>query len=260
MAVRLTLIDGLNLVRRVFAGVPGDAQTPEHTEDALASLNRSLTRLVDQVSPTHALAVFDAPPPTWRHHLHPGYKATRPPMPSALSNALDAFEAEFTKQGIALKRIEAFEADDVIATIAVKGRDAGAEIVVVSTDKSLLSLIAPTVHVWHHFEAIYKTRRDVERRYGVSPEELLDYLSLVGDRGLGIPGVAGIGPKAAVQLLERFGSLCAALETEGEPPDRLLRLLHENRDNALLSRELTHLKTDIDVGINLRDLRLERGT
>lgn len=259
MAVRLALIDGLNLVRRVFAGVPGDEQTAEHTQEALASVNRSLARLLEQVSPTHALAIFDAPPPTWRHHLHPGYKATRPPMPSALSGALDAFEAAFTERNITVKRIANFEADDVIASIAIKGGDAGADVVVVSTDKSLLSLIAPNVYVWHHFDATYKTRQDVERRYGVSPENLLDFLALVGDRGLGIPGVAGIGPKAAVQLLDEFGSLSAALGAERKPADRISKLLHENRENALLSRKLTYLKTDIDVGVNLRDLRLKSG-
>jgi protein Xni len=254
--MQLVLIDGLNLVRRIFAGVPQEDNNAEHAVGVLHALDRSITRLLEATNPTHALAVFDAPAPTWRHTFHPQYKAGRPPMPPALAENMADVHGAFTTLGITVCTVPGFEADDVLATIAVKAGGAGAQTIVVSTDKSMLGLLSSHIGVRHHFDNRDVTQPDVVARYGVMPQELSTYLALIGDSGQNIPGVPGIGPKSASKLINEFGSLSSILDSAPAQGGRTAKALQEHREDALLSLKLTTLRTDVRVGVNLRDCRL----
>ena len=260
MTLRLLLVDALNLVRRVYAAHPGE-DGPERVEGALESCDRSLKRALEECEPTHALVVFDGVGPTWRHESFPEYKANHRPMPEVLAEALPEVRRRFAQRGVASFSLAGQEADDVIATLAVKTAGSGGQAAILSTDKAFLQLLAPGISCRDHFKRENLGPDYVRERFGVDPEHFVDYLALTGDPSTGIPGVSGVGPKTATLLLGRFGTLdrlLAAVERgeAGELTAARLRRLQEGTEDALRSRRLLRLSTDLDLGLNLRDLRL----
>ena len=262
--LRLLLVDGLNLIRRVYAAQPGP-DGPEKAEGGRVSCVQSLERALREVEPSHALVVLEGAEPTWRHRLFPGYKAGHAPMPEALAAALPSYREAFAELGVISFEHPGSEADDVVATLAVKLADAGGAAVILSTDKIFLQLLSAAIAVRDHF-----ARRDFDgefvlERFGVEPERLLDLLALAGDSTSGIPGVPGVGPKTAAKLLGALGSFdqvlaAAARVGSGEtaaPPltARLAAKLVAHADDARLARTLLGLRTDLELGLNLMDLR-----
>lgn len=254
--MRLLLVDGLNLIRRVHAAVPGDDGTAEHDEGVVESSTRSLLRALADVAPSHAVCVLDAGGKSWRHALYPAYKQERPRMPAALAALLPRIESAFEQAGVRSTRVAGFEADDVLASIALKVSGRGGDAVILSTDKSMLTLLPSGVRIRHHFDQRYLDRRYVEDRFGVKPENLATLLALVGDRSQGIPGVRSVGAKTAADLIGKHGSLESILAAAGNTPGRLGEALESGADDARLSLRLVELRTDVEVGVNLRDLRV----
>lgn len=253
-AITLLLVDALNLTRRIYAAQPGQ-DGPERADEARQASVQSLRRALRQAAPTHAACVFDGAGPTWRHQLHPGYKEGHAPMPEPLRQALPAFRAAFREIGVASVELPALEADDVIATIAVKAANAGATVIVLSTDKLFAELLPAGVRVRDHFRDRETDAAAVRKKFGVRPEQLADLLALAGDRGNNIAGVPGIGTKTAARLLERFGSLEAALEAGKTMGGKLGERLRAHADAARLCRRLVGLRTDLELGTNLNELR-----
>ncbi|MDH3746034.1 MAG: flap endonuclease Xni [Acidobacteriota bacterium] len=267
----LLLVDALNLIRRIHAAHPGE-DGPDRVAGAQASSVQSLRRALRESAPTHAVCVFDGVDhgggdgKSWRHELYPGYKAGRAAMPEALGSALEGFRLAFRDIGVASLSIPTFEADDVIATAAYKATSAGASAVILSTDKSFLQLLPAGVRVRDHFRRIDFDSDHVEKRFGVRPEQFADFLALAGDRGNGILGVPGIGEKTAAKLLDRFDTLDSILDSvAGRPTDptplpeplegRLGERLRDHADTARLCRKLVGLRTDLELGTNLSELR-----
>lgn len=253
-AITLLLVDALNLVRRVYAAQPGE-DGPERADGARVSSAQSLRRALRQCRPTHAACVFDGEGPSWRHELDPAYKEGHAPMPEALAAALPAYREAFRELGVASLDFPGLEADDVIATIAVKTAAAGATAIVLSTDKIFAELLPAGVRVRDHFRGRELDHDAVRAKFGVRPDQLADYLALAGDRGSNIPGVPGIGPKRAAELLERCGSLEAALAAADEIEGLVGERLREHAEAARLCRRLVALRTDLELGVNLNELR-----
>lgn len=262
--MRLALIDGLNLVRRVFAGVPEAFDEDAHVEQAVDAVGRSVGRVLERLQPTHALGVFDSPPPTWRHELHPPYKADRPSMPAPLAENMARMEGAFEEHGVPVHRVAGFEADDVIASIAngvqriADARDGAPRpgVVIVSTDRALLALLSDVVEVRHHFDDRMLDRAHVVEKFGVAPALLPDWFALVGDSSQGIPGVPGIGARTATTLVAEHGDIETLLSRAGQIGGRAGKALTTHADAARLSLRLTALRLDVPVGANLRDWRL----
>ena len=250
------LIDGLNLVRRVYAAVPGEEGSSEHLDGVVQSCTRSLRRSLDDLSPTHAICVFDGPGPSWRHRLWPAYKANRPAMPAPLAGLLERIEAEFEAAGVRSVRVPEYEADDVLASISAKIAQRGGRSIILSNDKSMLTLLRDGVRVRNHFEDIELDESHVRTRFGVAPSALADYLALVGESSHNVPGVTSVGPKTARRLLSEHGSLRAILEAAPEFPGRLGAALREGAQDARLSLQLVTLRTDVDAGVNLSQFRV----
>ena len=240
------LIDGLNLIRRVYAAVPGEEGTAAHHDGVLQSMGRSVTRAITDTQATHALCAMDAPGPGWRHNLHPSYKLSRPPMPAALRQMLPDIAQTLSAMRVPSVQVPRAEADDLLTSIALKVvGHGGATAVILSTDKSMLSLLRPGIKVRNHFE-----RRDLDASYvlekfGITPEQLPDWLALVGDAAQGIPGVKGVGPKTASALLRTYTGLEAILRAdtvEGVGASQQRGLIN-GADRARLSRSLVTLRT-----------------
>jgi protein Xni len=258
--IRLLLVDGLNLIRRVYAAQPGP-DGPEKADGGRVSCAQSLERALREVEPSHALIVLEGAEPTWRHRLFPGYKAGHAPMPEALAAALPSYREAFAALGVNSFELAGNEADDVIATLAVKLAAAGGVAVILSTDKIFLQLLSDSIQVRDHFARRDFDRAFVAERFGVEPERLRDLLALAGDSTSSISGVPGVGPKTAAKLLAAHGSLDAILEaaargTAAAPfTERLAATLVAHADDARLARRLLELRTELELGLNLMDLR-----
>ena len=253
-AITLLLIDALNLIRRVYAAQPGE-DGAERAEGARAACVQSLRRALRQSAPTHAACVFDGQGKSWRHELDPHYKEGHAPMPEALRQALDSYREAFREIGVASLGFPGLEADDVIATMAIKASAAGATAIVLSTDKIFGELLPAGVRVRDHFRGRETDAAGVLAKFGVRPDQLADCLALAGDRGNNIPGVPGIGAKTAASLLSRFATLEEALSSAGEIEGRLGERLREHAETARLCRKLVGLRTDLELGTNLSELR-----
>lgn len=254
----MLLVDALNLIRRVYAAQPGE-DGPERAEGAKAASVQSLQRGLRQSAPTHAVCVFDGDGDSWRHELYPDYKAGHSPMPEALESALEGYREAFQEIGVSSLTRPRLEADDVIATIACKATAGGALATILSTDKIFLGLLPHGVRVRDHFKGVDFEPKDVIKKFGVRPEQLVDFLALAGDRGNGINGVPGIGPKTASELLSRFETLAEALEAADDLEGKLGERLREHADTALLCYRLIGLRTDLDLETNLSELRYRSG-
>jgi len=259
--MRILLIDGLNLIRRVYAAVPGEPGTPTHDEDALLSITRSVGRAVGDAGATHAICVMDSPGPGWRHEILPQYKAARPSMPDALTRVLPEIAGALEALGVPSVAVPDYEADDVLAGIAHKlAARPALHVIVLSTDKSMLSLLPLGVTVRHHFEQRDLGPAFVYERYGVAPEQLLDWMALVGDAGQGVPGAKGVGQKSASALLSRYADLDAIFHADIDADrDNARALSAAQRDAGMvrLSRRLVTLRIDANAGINLQACRVK---
>jgi 5'-3' exonuclease len=253
MSPRLLLVDALNLIRRVYAGQPGE-EGAEKAVSARASSARSLLRALRQCAPTHALCVFDGDGSSWRHEIFPEYKEGHAPMPAPLAETLDSYRLTFGDMGVASLVKPQLEADDVVATIATKAANS-ASVTILSTDKIFLSLLPIGVRVRDHFKGEYLDAGYVQKRFGVRPEQLTDFLALAGDRGNNINGVPGVGKKTAGELLARFGTLAGALGAGADVEGKLGERLREHAETARRCRTLVALRTDLELGVNLSEMR-----
>jgi DNA polymerase-1 len=254
--MKVLIIDGLNLVRRVYAAVPGDEHSPEHFDGALDSTLNSIRRALGELAPTHAVCVFDAGGKNWRHEMFPDYKRDRPPMPEPLRLNLRRVEEAIETLGVRCVSVPNVEADDVIATIAVKIAARDGQAVILSTDKSMCQLAGDRVRIRDHFAGRELDGLYIKEKFGVAPSQLTYVLGLMGDKSLNIPGVKSIGPRTAAKLVNEHGTLENVLAKADEIPGRAGRALVAEAAQARLSVALVRLKTDVSIGINLNQLRL----
>jgi len=242
---RLLLVDGFNLIRRVYEA----RKDTSELEEIVAACGQSLRRATREHDPTHAAVILDSHERTWRHLLYPDYKAGRKPTPGLLLDHLSAFESEFSRLGVAGVTVPSYEADDVIATLADGVARSGAEVMILSTDRWFLQLLRDGIRIFNHFDHKETTVADVEDRLGVDVARLVDYWAMTGDSGNNIKGAPGIGPKTARSLLRQYDGLSAIIDAE--------KKIGAHRDTVMRCKRLVTLKTDVEVGVNLRDLRLE---
>ena len=252
MQIRFLTVDGFNLIRRIF-----EARQPSRPEDVARVVDAargSLQRAIDRFSPTHAAVVLEDHDRTWRHLLYHDYKANRSPTPGLLLDHLDRFAEAFRDLGVTICKVASYEADDVIGTITTVVAGHGGEVLILSTDKVYLQLISNSVRVIDHFQ--HKTWRavDVEQNYKIRVDQYVDYLALVGDKSNNVKGVPGIGPKSAEQLLSAYGDLEHVLAATDE--DKLVARVQMAYGDVCRCRQLAQLKTDVQLGRNLKSFRL----
>ena len=249
--VYVLLVDGFNLVRRLYEARPHE--NDEVDKDLISNTQQSFKRALHTHGPSHACCVFDSHEKTWRHEQFPEYKANRKPTPQPLLDAIPEFEEAFLELGVRSICVSHYEADDVIATMAKTISLAGGKTVILSTDKNFLQLLDDRITVYDHFNDTALTITWTLDKYGVRHDQLVDYWALAGDSTSNIKGVPKIGPKHAKDLINQFGSLDALLDNP--PPGTIGDRIRDHKQDVVLYRELVSLKTDIEVGINLKQLR-----
>ncbi|KDP84501.1 5'-3' exonuclease [Cupriavidus basilensis] len=263
MKQTLLLIDGLNILRRVYEANPSE-DIPAKVEGAVLSALASFRRALAECRPTHALAAFDAGGKTWRHALYPQYRQHRKPMDPELADVIPDFRLTLTEVlGLQTASADGYEADDIIATVFYRWTASKeGQAIPVSTDKDVLQLIADGAIVRNHFatakngEPSWFDESYVMDKFGVGSHQLADYLAMLGDSTDGIPGVEKIGAKTAVKLLQRYGDLETVLANASGEKGVIGKNLAEQAHLARLSRQLLSLKTDVQLGLTWNMLRI----
>jgi DNA polymerase-1 len=263
---RLYLIDGYALIYRAFFALISRPLISSRGENTSAAwgVTRFLLKVIEQHEPDYLGVVFDAGSSD-RHIIYPEYKATREKMPTELEASIPRVRQIIEAFRIPVLELAGYEADDVIGTLAAKAVDAGLETVIVSGDKDFYQLIRDGVCLLNPgrggptaVEEEWVDTRNAHERLGVQPNHVVDYLGLIGDTSDNVPGVKGIGPKTAIQLIEQFGAIEEILARTGEiKGKRAKESLEENRELALLSKRLVTIHTDLPVELDLMALERE---
>jgi DNA polymerase I len=261
---RLYLIDGYALIYRAFFAMISRPLITSRGENTSAAwgVTKFLLKIIDQHQPDYLGVVFDAGT-SERHEVYPEYKATREKMPTELESSIPRVRELIEAFRIPVLELPGYEADDVIGTLADRAVEEGIETVIVSGDKDFYQLIRDGVCLLNPgrggptaVEEEWVDTRNAHERLGVAPERVVDYLGLIGDSSDNVPGVPGIGPKTAVQLIEQFGPLESILENvEQISGKRAREALRQHPDEARLSKRLVTIRRDLPVALDLDALQ-----
>lgn len=256
MANALYLIDGSAFAYRSFFAIRGLTDSQGRPTNAVFGFTRVLLKILREEDPSHIAVVFDAPGKTFREEMYADYKATRKETPEDLIAQMPLIDKLVEAFDIPLLRMPGYEADDIMGTLAKRAASQGMDTVIVTGDKDMLQLIDDHIVCYDpnkgDLGARYH-RQDVIARFGAPPEHVIDALALIGDASDNVPGVTGIGPKTAKGLLEKYQSLEGIYEHIGELKGKQRERLEAERDQALLSRKLVTIDTNVDVDISIED-------
>ncbi len=256
-AKKLILVDGSSYLYRAFHALPKLASSSGEPTGAVYGVINMIRRLLADHDPGYVAIVFDAKGKTFRHHLYPQYKATRPPMPDELRQQIPVLHELIRALGLPLLIIDDVEADDVIATLALQASEQGLDTIVSTGDKDLAQIVNNHVSLVDTMRNTVYDRDAVENKYGVPPERIVDYLALIGDTSDNVPGVAKVGPKTAQKWLHQYGSLDTLIEHADEIAGKVGANLRDSLDVLPLSRQLVTVKRDVKLDVDPTDLRAD---
>lgn len=256
------LIDGSAVFYRAYFAMirnPLINSKGENTSATFGFIN-SLLKLIRDEKPDHIAVVYDSKPPTFRHEMYPEYKANRDAMPDDLVSQLPRIYDAVKAFNIHSYRLDGFEADDIIGTLALAGAKQGYEVWCVTGDKDYFQLVGDKVKIYRpkggSEPAERYGREEVKAKFGVYPELVIDKLALMGDASDNVPGIKGIGPKTADKLLEQFGSLEAVLENHEQIKANGVRTkVADGIEMAKLSKKLVTIHTEVPVDFDPGDLK-----
>jgi DNA polymerase-1 len=260
----LYVLDGYSLIyRSYFAFIRNPLRDSKgNNTSAIFGFFRSLFTILSERNPDYFVIAQDSMTPTFRHEKYPDYKITREKTPPDLHAQIEPIEEILELLAIPMIRVNGYEADDIIAALAARCRKAKQHCYIISGDKDLLQLAGDGVQILKPDKSGFSElgREEVHEGWGVYPEQIRDYLALVGDSSDNVPGVKGIGAKTAVKLLEEYESLDGVYEhLESISSASWKKKLEENRENAYLSRDLVRLETEVPLPLDLEELKLGDG-
>ena len=249
---KIYLIDGSSYIFRAFFGLRQQLATSKgFPTNALYGFINMLQKVIRDEKPDYLVVAFDSPDKTFRHKIYPDYKANRDAPPEELSKQFPYFEPIVEAYGLSSIRRPGFEADDIIGTLAKKGAKEGLDVVIVSGDKDMMQLISPNVYMLDTMKNKKFIDKDVLEKFGVTPDKVIEVMSLMGDSSDHIPGVAGVGPKTAAALIQKFGSIESLYKRIDEvEKNKVKEKLERDKENAFMSRELVTIDTKMDLEFN----------
>ncbi|HUY83456.1 MAG TPA: DNA polymerase I [Steroidobacteraceae bacterium] len=246
-APKLVLVDGSSYLYRAFHALPPLTNSRGEPTGAVLGVANMLAKLVKDEAPDRIAVVFDAPGRTFRDDLFEEYKAHRPPMPDALRAQVPPLLEVVAAMGLPLLRIPGVEADDVIGTLAKRAVADGFAVSISTGDKDMAQLVGPGVELVNTMSGTRLDREGVKAKFDVLPEQIVDYLALVGDAADNIPGVSGVGPKTAAKWLAQYGTLDAIVEHAGQIAGKVGENLRAELAILELSRKLATIETDVPL-------------
>ncbi|MBF0284774.1 MAG: DNA polymerase I [Magnetococcales bacterium] len=245
---RLFLLDGSGYIYRAFYATPPLTRRDGFPTNAVFGFIKMLRRLIEEHRPELLAVVFDARGPTFRHHLDATYKAQRKPMPDELRSQVPFIQEATSALGVPRFELVGFEADDVLGTLADRAAAAGYDVVIVTGDKDLMQLVNDRIRLLDAAKGAWTGPAEVVERWGVPADQLIQVMGLCGDDSDNIPGVPGIGPKTAAQLIQQFGdveTLLAQAHTIPQPKRR--QSLLEFAEQARLSLQLVTIDRQVPI-------------
>jgi DNA polymerase-1 len=263
----LFLVDGSGYIFRAYHALPPlNRKSDGLPTNAVLGFCNMVWKLMQDarntdvgVTPTHFAVIFDYSSKTFRNELYADYKANRSAPPDDLIPQFALIREATRAFSLPCIEMEGFEADDLIATYAKLACEAGADTTIISSDKDLMQLVGATTSMYDPMKDRQIGVPEVIEKWGVPPEKMIDLQAMTGDSIDNVPGVPGIGPKTAAQLLEQFGDLDTLLARAGEiKQEKRRQTIIENADKARISRDLVRLKNDVPVTEGLDELVLQQ--
>lgn len=260
---RLVVIDGNHLIHRAFHAIQAPLRTSRGEQtNALFGFASMLLNIIDLEKPDYLAMTFDEKAPTFRHDAHEGYKATRAKAPDELYAQIPRIKEMVTRFKLPIYSKEGFEADDMMGTLARHAEKEGIESCVVTGDMDLLQMTSPNIRVVFphkgYKEPIVYDAAKVKEKYGVDPNQIVDYKALVGDSSDNYGGVHGVGPKGATELLNRYHTLNGIYEHLGELSENLRKKLEDGKESAYFAQKLAQLITDVPCQFSKEDMSVDR--
>jgi DNA polymerase I len=250
----LVLVDGSSYVYRAFHALPPLSTSRGEPTGAVLGVLNMLLKFLKDFAPRRIAVVFDAPGRTFRDEIFAEYKAHRPQMPDDLRAQVAPLLQIIQAQGLPLLRVPGVEADDVIGTLATRAARAGESVLISTGDKDMAQLVDGAITLINTMTNTVLDRAGVKLKFDVHPEQIVDYLALVGDSSDNIPGIDKVGPKTAARLLQQYGSLDGLIARVAEVPGKVGENLRANLTTLELSRRLATIRTDIELPLSLEEL------
>lgn len=259
---RLVLIDGHAVLHRAYHAFPKNLTTRKKGElvNAVYGFTKMLLKVVEDLKPNYLVVTFDLPKPTFRNKLYIGYQHKRPKTDIELINQIKRVHQVVETLNIPIFEVPGFEADDVIGTLAKKASQKNVQTIIFTGDRDIMQLVTNKVKVYSPIRGLSNTelfdKKKVKKLLGVWPKQIIDYKALVGDSSDNYPGVPGIGPITAVQLLKEYKDFKTIYQNIKKLKPNTAKKLSEGRQSALLSRRLAKIVTNVPVKLNLKDCKI----
>ena len=250
------LVDGSYFLFRAYHALPPLTTSTGLQTNAIRGAISAIQKLLRRIQPTHMAVIFDTPEPTFRHELSSIYKGDRPSMPDELSQQIPYLHALIRALGIPLHTLPGAEADDVIGTLAKQAERAGHHVLISTGDKDMAQLVTDKVTLEDSFKDKPMDVNGVFEKFGVWPNQMIDYLTLMGDASDGIRGVPGIGAKTAAKLLTEYGSIGGILENVDSIKGKVGQNIKDNVEGIALDHQLASIVIDLDLNLTYDDLKL----
>ncbi|MEM7026861.1 MAG: 5'-3' exonuclease H3TH domain-containing protein, partial [Pseudomonadota bacterium] len=253
----LVLVDGSYYLFRAYHAVRGLSNSKGEPTGAIYGVINMIKKHLSEGGPDYFAIVFDAKGDTFRNEMYSEYKANRPPMPDDLASQIQPLHDIIRAMGIPLLIIDGVEADDVIATLSRQAEQENIKTIVSTGDKDLAQMVNDKIHLINTMNNLYLDPEGVEKKFGIPPDKIIDYLTLMGDSVDNIPGVPKVGPKTAVKWIKEYGSLDEIIKHADEIKGKVGENLREFLPNIPLTRELVTLKYDVELNFSPHELILD---
>ncbi|TLZ03467.1 MAG: DNA polymerase I, partial [Gammaproteobacteria bacterium] len=250
----LVLVDGSSYVYRAFHALPPLSNSRGEPTGALLGVLNMLLKFLKDYQPRRIAVVFDAPGKTFRDELFTEYKAHRPGMPDELRSQIEPLMQIIGAQGLPLLRVPGVEADDVIGTLARRAAQAGQQVLISTGDKDMAQLVDGSITLINTMNNAVLDRDGVKAKFDVYPEQMVDFLALIGDSSDNIPGIDKVGPKTGAKLLQQYGGLDELIAHVAEVPGRVGENLRAGLATLELSRRLATIRTDLELPLSPEEL------
>ncbi|MFW6172164.1 MAG: DNA polymerase I [Elusimicrobiota bacterium] len=252
---KIILIDGNSYLHRAYHALPKLTDAKGNIVNVVFGFLKMLKKVLNQENPTHILVAFDHKAPTFRHEDFEDYKAHREETDKELIQQIPKVLDMLETLKIKFLHHKGYEADDIIATFANKAKQTGMPVTIVTGDKDILQLVKDNITVTNGMKDRVYDSQEVKEKLGVEPEQVIDYISLVGDKSDNLPGVRGIGPVTAKKLLNKYKNLDEIYENIEGLSSRVKKKLKKNKENAYVTRSLAVLVKDLDLPISIKDCK-----
>ena len=254
----LVIIDGNSIINRAFYALPEMSNKEGLKTNAIYGFTNMLLKIIDTYNPTHISVAFDRKAPTFRHIEFKEYKAGRKKMPDELREQFEPLKDLLDKFNIHRLEIDGYEADDIIGTVSKIAEDNGFKVYIVTGDKDAIQLASHKTTTLITKKGVGEVEEynydSVVERYEMTPTQFIDLKGLMGDKSDNIPGVPGVGEKTGIKLLKQYSTIENLIEHTDELKGSIKKKIEENKDLALMSKELATIITNVPIEVKLEDL------